>query len=96
MASRLPSGPQPKIVKVIEPEEFIKKTGYTAPIHFIADQTASMGVHLDASGDGPGGIFLMDAETFELKGPWEQDRGPQQLAYDFWWHLGHDTMITSE
>ena len=38
----------------------------------------------------------MDAETFELKGPWEQDRGPQQLAYDFWWHLGHDTMITSE
>src|SRR5690606_16954335 len=27
---------------------------------------------------------------------WEQDRGPQYLAYDFWWHLGHDTMITSE
>jgi selenium-binding protein 1 len=38
----------------------------------------------------------MDANTFELKGQWEQDRGPQQLAYDFWWHLGHDTMITSE
>ena len=38
----------------------------------------------------------MDAETFELKGQWEKDRGPQQLAYDFWWHLGHDTMITSE
>jgi len=38
----------------------------------------------------------MDANTFDLKGPWEQDRGPQQLAYDFWWHLGHDTMITSE
>src|SRR6267378_7366559 len=38
----------------------------------------------------------MDANTFELKGPWEKDRGPQNLAYDFWWHLGHDTMITSE
>jgi selenium-binding protein 1 len=24
------------------------------------------------------------------------ERGPQYLAYDFWWHLGHDTMITSE
>ena len=24
------------------------------------------------------------------------DRGPQQLAYDFAWHLGHDTTITSE
>jgi selenium-binding protein 1 len=38
----------------------------------------------------------MDAETFELKGQWEKDRGPQHLAYDFWWHLGHDAMITSE
>ena len=24
------------------------------------------------------------------------DRGPQELAYDFWWHLGHDTLISSE
>lgn len=29
-------------------------------------------------------------------GPWEASRGPQTLAYDFWWHLGHDTVITSE
>src|SRR6267143_1175230 len=29
-------------------------------------------------------------------GRWEVDRGPQQLAYDFAWHLGHDTLITSE
>ncbi len=49
-----------------------------------------------ASGDGPGGIFVMDQDSFELKGKWELDRGPQQLAYDFWWHLGYDTMITSE
>jgi selenium-binding protein 1 len=47
-------------------------------------------------GRGPGGIFVLDAETFEIRGPWESDRGPQYLAYDFWWHLGHDTMITSE
>jgi selenium-binding protein 1 len=26
----------------------------------------------------------------------EVDRGPQYLAYDFWWHLGYDTMISSE
>jgi methanethiol oxidase len=38
----------------------------------------------------------MDAETFELKGRWEQDRGPQHLAYDFCWHLAQDTMLTSE
>ena len=92
-----PNPRQPKIVKVIEPEEFIKKTGYTSPhtIHCGPDGVYGSALG-SASGDGPGGIFLMDANTFELKGQWEKDRGPQQLAYDFWWHLGHDTMITSE
>jgi methanethiol oxidase len=31
-----------------------------------------------------------------VKGKWELDRGPQYLSYDFSWHLGHDTVITSE
>src|SRR3712207_7229732 len=48
------------------------------------------------NGNGPGGIFVMDHETFEPLGKWEVDRGPQQLSYDFWWHLGHDTMISGE
>jgi len=92
-----PNPRQPKIVKVIEPEEFIKKTGYTSPHTIHCGPDAIYGSALgSASGDGPGGIFLMDANTFELKGQWEQDRGPQQLAYDFWWHLGHDAMVTSE
>src|SRR5262249_22186533 len=29
-------------------------------------------------------------------GKWEIDRGPQYLHYDFFWHLGYDTMISSE
>ncbi len=88
---------QPKIVKVIEPEEFTSKTGYSAPHTIHCGPDGVYGSALGSpSGDGPGGIFLMDADTFELKGPWEQSHGPQQLAYDFWWHLGHDTMITSE
>jgi hypothetical protein len=29
-------------------------------------------------------------------GRWEMDRGSQEFAYDFWWHLGHDTMVSSE
>ena len=47
-------------------------------------------------GDGPGGIFLLDHDDFSVKGAWEADRGPQELAYDFWWHLNHGTVITSE
>ena len=31
-----------------------------------------------------------------MLGRWELDRGPQELAYDFWWHLGYDTMVSSE
>jgi selenium-binding protein 1 len=41
-------------------------------------------------------VFLLDPESFDVLGKWELDRGPQELAYDFWWHLGQDVMITSE
>jgi selenium-binding protein 1 len=87
----------PRIVHVIEPEEVIRKTGYSRPhtAHCGPD-----GIYINAlggaDGNGPGGIFVLDAETFAIKGRWEKERGPQHLAYDFWWHLGHDTMITSE
>jgi methanethiol oxidase len=39
---------------------------------------------------------MLDHESFEVLGRWEMERGPQYLSYDFWWHLGHDTMVTSE
>ncbi len=88
---------EPRLVKVIEPEEVLNRTGYSRPhtAHCGPD-----GIYMNAlgsaEGKGPGGIFVLDAETFEIRGRWESDRGPQHLAYDFWWHLGHDTMITSE
>jgi selenium-binding protein 1 len=93
----VPDPRQPRLIKVIEAEEVIRKTGYSRPhtAHCGPD-----GIYINAIGDsegnGPGGIFVLDPETFEIKGRWEKDRGPQHLSYDFWWHLGHDTMITSE
>ncbi len=88
---------RPELVKVIEGDEVMAKTGYAAP-HTV--HCGPEGIYMNAlgspGGDGPGGIFMLDHETFEVKGRWEQDRGPQYLAYDFFWHLGHDTMITSE
>jgi selenium-binding protein 1 len=87
----------PKIVKVIEPDEIASKAGYSRPhtIHCGPDAiyVSALG---NPEGDGPGGIFLLDHENFSVKGAWEDDRGPQELAYDFWWHLNHDTVITSE
>jgi selenium-binding protein 1 len=92
-----PDPRKPSLVKVIEPETVMSATGYSRP-H--TSHCGPDGIYMNAlgspSGDGPGGIFMLDPETFELKGQWEKERGPQELAYDFWWHLGHDTMITSE
>jgi len=88
---------RPELVKVIAGEEVQAKTGYAAPhtVHCGPD-----GIFVNAlgapDGDGPGGIFVLDPETFAVKGRWEKDRGSQHLAYDFWWHLGQDTLITSE
>jgi selenium-binding protein 1 len=41
-------------------------------------------------------MFVMDPESFDVLGKWELDRGPQKLSYDFAWHLGFDTLLTSE
>ena len=90
-------GDAPTIVKTINKDEIAAKTGYSRPhtIHCGPD-----GIYVSAlgnpEGDGPGGIFLLDHEDFSVKGPWENDRGPQELAYDFWWHLNFGTLITSE
>jgi selenium-binding protein 1 len=88
---------QPKIAKVVEPDEVAELAGYTRPhtVHCGPEgiYVAALG---NADGKAPGGIFLMDHETFEVRGQWEVERGPQQLAYDAWWHLGHDTLVTSE
>jgi methanethiol oxidase len=92
-----PDPRNPKLVKVIEPETVMERTGYAAPhsVHCGPD-----GIYLNAlgapDGDGPGGIFVLDHETFEPRGAWEIDRGPQVLSYDFGWHLGHDVVVTSE
>jgi methanethiol oxidase len=92
-----PQPREPRLVKVLEPDEVAKRTGYSRP-H--TTHCGPGGIYMNAigavDGGGPGGIFTLDSETFDISGPWEQDRGPQYLAYDFWWHLGHDTMITSE
>ena len=88
---------RPELVKVIEPEEVARKTGYMAPhtVHCGPD-----GVYMNAlgstGGDGPGGMFTLDHESFDVRGRWERERSPQYLTYDFAWHLGQDVMVASE
>jgi selenium-binding protein 1 len=93
-----PDPRNPKVVRTIEAEELASKAGYSRP-HTI--HCGPGGIFLfnlgGANGDdGPGGIALLDHDTFDVIGTWELDRGDQYFSYDGWWHLNHDTVITSE
>ena len=87
----------PRIVKTVEAGEIARTAGYSRPhtVHCGPD-----GIYVSAlgapDGGGPGGIFLLDHEDFRVKGRWEEDRGPQELSYDFWWHLNQGLVLTSE
>jgi selenium-binding protein 1 len=93
-----PDPRQPVLMHTIEASELAAKAGYSRP-HTV--HCGPGGVFMSALGgpngdDGPGGIALIDHDTFEVIGPWELDHGPQFLSYDVWWHLNYDTVITSE
>ncbi|HSO05777.1 MAG TPA: selenium-binding protein SBP56-related protein [Pelomicrobium sp.] len=95
-----PEPTKAKISKVIEPEEVLRKTGYSRP-HTV--HCGPEGVYISTLGakgpdgtDGVPGIFLLDCESFDVLGRWELDRGDQKLSYDFWWNIPHDYMVSSE
>jgi methanethiol oxidase len=93
-----PDPRNPQVVRAIEADELATKAGYSRP-HTL--HCGPGGIFMSALGgangnDGPGGVALLDHETFDVIGAWEHDRGEQFFAYDVWWHLNHDTVITSE
>lgn len=92
-----PDPTRPQLARTIEADEIAEKTGYSR-LHTV--HCGPDGIYMSAlgapDGGGPGGILILDHETFEPLGRWEIDRGPQELMYDFWWHLGYDTLLTSE
>src|ERR1051325_5028447 len=68
-----PDPRQPQIVRVIEPDEVFARA------HTI--RCGPEGIYVSAlgapDGEGPGGIFLLDHDSFDVLGQWEMDRGPQ-------------------
>jgi methanethiol oxidase len=88
----------PPVVKVIEPAELGKNAGYSRP-HTV--HCGPRGLYMSCLGgangeDGPGGVALLDHDSFEVTGRWESERGDQYLAYDLWWHLMQGVAVTSE
>jgi selenium-binding protein 1 len=92
-----PDPRKPKVIRTIDAKELAERAGYSRP-HTVHCGPGAIYVTAfgNAEGKGPGGVFVMDHESFDVLGRWEVDRGPQIFAYDMWWHLGHDTVVTSE
>jgi methanethiol oxidase len=93
-----PDPRNPRVIRQIDADELADKAGYSRP-HTV--HCGPGGIFLFSLGgvngdDGPGGIALLDHDTFDVIGPWELDRGDQYFAYDGWWHLDYDTVVTSE
>src|SRR4029077_18173654 len=60
---------EPKLHKVIEPEEVVRKTKLTAPhtVHCLADGHIMISMLGDEKLNGPGGFLLLD-EKFDIAG----------------------------
>ncbi|NXX46052.1 SBP1 oxidase, partial [Tricholaema leucomelas] len=43
-----------------------------------------------------GGFILLDGETFEVKGNWEQGAEVPSLGYDFWYQPRHNVLMSTE
>jgi selenium-binding protein 1 len=89
---------KPEITKVIEPEELIRKTGYTRPhtVHCMPGGIITISMLGDAAGNAPGGFAVLDAKDFSVLGRWERDKGDQSLNYDFWYQPRKNTLVSTE
>jgi len=88
----------PKLAQVIEPEEVVGKSGYTAPhtVHCMPGGVVTISMLGNETGDAPGGFLMLDAEDFTVKGRWENEKGDQKLNYDFWYQPRCNVMLSSE
>jgi selenium-binding protein 1 len=88
---------EPKLHKVIEPDEIVRKTKLTAPhtVHCLADGRVMISMLGDEKLNGPGGFLLLD-DKFDVAGRWEADTKGMNYNYDFWYQPRHNVMVSSE
>jgi selenium-binding protein 1 len=88
---------EPKLHKVIQPEEIARKTNLSAPhtVHCLADGQIMISMLGDARGQAPGGFLLLD-QQFNIAGRWERQAEGMQFNYDYWYQPRHNVMVSSE
>jgi selenium-binding protein 1 len=83
---------------VIEPAEIVRETGYTRPhtVHCMPGDNIVVSMLGDADGNGAGGFAVLDAQTFEVKGRWENGGRHPELNYDFWYQPRKNALVSTE
>jgi selenium-binding protein 1 len=89
---------RPVIVKVIERDELVRKTGLTRPhtVHCMPGENIVISMLGDAEGNGACGFAVLDARTFEVKGRWENGGPRPPMNYDFWYQPRQNVLASSE
>ena len=89
---------RPHIEKVIEPDELLRETGLTRPhtVHCMPGGNIVISMLGDADGNGACGFAVIDAETFEIKGRWDDGANGARLNYDFWYQPRKNVLASSE
>jgi methanethiol oxidase len=89
---------RPRVEKVIEADELLSKTGYTRPhtVHCMPGDNVVISMLGDRDGNGAGGFAVLDAQTFEVKGRWENGGETPPFNYDFWYQPRKNALVSSE
>ncbi|XP_055648232.1 methanethiol oxidase-like isoform X3 [Falco peregrinus] len=88
----------PRIRKIVEPVELFWKCNVANPhtSHCLGSGDILISCLGDPAGNGKGGFILLDGETFEVKGNWENGEKVPPLGYDFWYQPRHNVMMSTE
>jgi len=88
---------QPRLHRVIEPEQIARETNLSAPhtVHCLADGQIMISMLGDAEGRAPGGFLMLD-DNFRITGRWEAEPGKMRFNYDYWYQPRHNVMVSSE
>ncbi|NXG39173.1 SBP1 oxidase, partial [Dromaius novaehollandiae] len=87
----------PQLCKMIEPVDVFWKCnkGYLSIVHSLPNGDILISNMGDPAGNGKGGFIVLDGETFELKGNWENECGAPPTGHDFSLRPRHNVLISS-
>ncbi|KAM4880618.1 methanethiol oxidase-like [Sylvia borin] len=87
----------PRLCKTIEPVDVFWKCnkGYLAVTHALPNGDILIANMGDPAGNGKGGFVVLDGDTLELKGNWENECEVPPSGHDFWFQPRLNVLVSS-